>query len=197
MSVTIGSASAVTLKDIDVRGVDLAPILVDFLCLPSAVTGPMDLTGEVSMLATDPWRTARGSGQFRIGPGRATGRDIVRLVNDVIALADVGSTVLSSERRIRESAPLDFASITGTYRIIGGVVMADDLLYQGADQRVTAKGTVTLLNGRVEMAVIVTQGRNQVRGLVSGTAEALRVLPTEIRVPDLRGAWRFLDTLYR
>jgi len=197
MSVTIGSASALTLKDIDVRGVELAPILLEFLCLPSAVTGPMDLTGEVSMLATDPWRTASGSGRFRIGPGRATGRDIVRLVNDVIALADVGSTVLSSERRARESAPLDFASITGTYRIIGGVVMTDDLLYQGADLRVTGKGTVTLLNGRVEMAIVVTQGRNQVRGLVSGTAEALRVLPTEIRVPDLRGARRFLDTLYR
>jgi AsmA protein len=197
LSVTIGPTPLVALKDIDVKGVELAPILVDFLCLPSAVTGPMDLTSEVSMLATDPWRTASGSGRFRIGAGRVTGRDVVRLVNDVIALADVGSAVLSSERRARESVPLDFASITGTYRIVSGVVMTDDLLYQGPDLRVTGKGTVTLVNGRVEMAVIVTQGRNQVRGLVSGTTETLRVVPTEIRVPDLRGARRFLDTLYR
>ena len=197
MSVTASSTPVVALKDIDVKGVELAPILVDFLCLPSAVAGPMDLTGEVTMLATDPSRTASGSGRFRIGPGRVTGREIVRLVNDVIALADVGSAVWSSERRARESVPLDFTSITGTYRIVGGVVTTDDLLYQGTDLRVTAKGTVTLVNGRVEMAVIVTQGRNQVRGLVSGTTEALRVAPTEIRVPDLRGARRFLDTLYR
>jgi hypothetical protein len=142
-------------------------------------------------------RTANGSGRFRIGPGRVTGREVVRLVNEVIALADVGSAVLSSERRHRESVPLDFTGITGTYRIVGGVVTTDDLLYQGTDLRVAARGTVTLANGRVEMAVIVTQGRNQVRGLVSGTTEALRVVPTEIRVPDLRGARRFLDALYR
>jgi len=197
MSVTIGSIPLVTLRDIDVKGVELTPILVDFLCLPSAVTGPLDLTGEVGMVGTDPWRTANGSGRFRIGPGRATGREIVRLVNDVIALADVGSAMLSSERRARKSIPLDFTSITGTYRIVAGVVTTDDLLYQGTDLRVTAKGTVTLANGRVEMAVVVRQGRNQVRGLVSGTTEALRVVPTEIRVLDLRGARRFLDTLYR
>jgi hypothetical protein len=198
LSVAIGPASVVALKDVDVKGVELGQILTDFLCKPYAVTGPMDLTGEASMRAGDPWRTVSGSGRLRIGPGKVTGRDVVRLVNEVIALADVGSAALSSERRIREGGvPLDFASITGTYRIVGGVVKTNDLLYQGPDLRVTASGTLTLADGRVDMAVIVSQGRNEVRGMVSGTTEALRVVPTGIRVPDSRGAKRFLDTRYR
>lgn len=197
VSVALGPVSVVTLRDVDVKGVELGLILVDFLCQPYAVTGPMDLTGEASLRASDPWRAVSGSGRFRIGPGKVTGRDVVRLVNEVLALADVGTAALGSEQRFREDVPLHFASITGTYRIVGGVVKTDDLLYQGPDLRVTARGTVTLADGRVDMAVIVTQGRNEVRGMVSGTTDALRVVPTEIRVPDSRGARRFLHTLYR
>ena len=197
LSAAIGPASVVALKDVDVRGVDLGQILTDFLCQPYAVAGPMDLTGEASMRVADPWRTVSGSGRLRIGPGKVTGRDVVRLVNEVISLADAGSAALGSERRIREGVPLEFASITGTYRIVGCVVKTDDLLYQGPDLRVTARGTLTLADGRIDMAVIVTQGRNEVRGMVSGTTEALRVAPIGIRVPDSRGARRFLHTLYR
>ncbi len=197
VSVTLGLVSVVTLKDVDVKGVELGLILVDFLCQPYAVTGPMDLTGEASLRADDPRQTISGSGRFRIGPGKVTGRDVVRLVNEVLTLTDVGTAALGPEQRFREDVPLRFASITGTYRIVGGVVKTDDLLYQGPDLRVMARGTVTLADGRVDMAVIVTQGRNEVRGMVSGTTDALRVVPTGIRVPDSRGAKRFLHTLYR
>jgi hypothetical protein len=63
--------------------------------------------------------------------------------------------------------------------------------------RVAAAGTFTLADGRVDMGVTLTQGQNEVRGVVSGTAGALRVVPTDLRVPDTRGIKKFLDKLFR
>ncbi len=197
LAVALGSAPVATLKDIKVKGVELGPILVDFLCQAYAVTGPMDLTGEASLRATDPWRTANGSGRLRIGPGKVMGKDVVNLVNEVVGLAGAASALLSPERRGRLAAPLDFEAITATYTITNGVVKTDDLLYQGPDVRVAGAGTFTLADGRINMNVTLTQGPNEVKGLVTGTAGALRAVPTDVRVPDTRGIKKFLDKLFR
>ncbi len=197
LSVALGPPSVVALQDIDVKGVDLSTILVDFLCQPYAVTGPMDLTGQATMHAADPRRTMAGAGRFRIGPGQVTGRDMARLVNEMIASVEAESTMLASERRMREALLLRFESISGTYRIQDGVVKTDDVLYQGADLRASARGTLALADGRVDVTVIVTQGGNEVRSTVSGTTDALRVVPTGVRIPDSRGGRRLLNTLYR
>ncbi len=197
LAVALGSAPVATLKDIKVKGVELGPILVDFLCQAYAVTGPMDLSGEASLRATDPWRTANGSGRLRIGPGKVMGKDVVNLVNEVVGLAGAASALLSPERRGRLAAPLDFEAITATYTITNGVVKTDDLLYQGPDVRVAGAGTFTLADGRINMNVTLTQGPNEVKGLVTGTAGALRAVPTDVRVPDTRGIKKFLDKLFR
>jgi AsmA protein len=196
LGLVLDSAPVATLKDIKVKGVELGPILLDFLCQAYAVTGPMNLTGEASLRAADPWRTASGSGQLRVGPGKVMGRDVVNLVTQVAALAGAAS-VLGAEGRRRAAAPLDFESITATYTISNGVVKTDDLLYQSSDVRVAAAGTFALADGRVDMRVTLTQGQNEVRGVVSGTAGALRVVPTDLRVPDTRGIKKFLDKLFR
>jgi len=197
LAISLALAPAATLKDISVKGVELGPILVDFLCQAYAVTGPMDLTGEASLRAADPWRTLSGSGRLRIGPGKVMGREVVTLVNEVVGLAGVASTLLSPERRARPGAPLDFESITATYTITNGVVRTDDLLYQGPDVRVAAAGTFALADGRVNMDVTLTQGQNEVKGVVSGTSGALSVVPTGVRIPDTRGIKKFLDKLFR
>ena len=197
LAATLGSARVVTLKDIKVQGVELEPILVGFLCQSHAVTGPMDLTGSASLRADDPWRTVNGSGRLRLGPGKVTGRDVVPIVNQVVGLAGVASAVLDPERRARPGSPLDFDSITATYTITNGVVRTEDLLYETSGVRVTASGTFALHDGRVNMEVTLTQGSNQVKGMVSGTFAALTVTPTGIRVPDSRGIRRFLEKLFR
>jgi AsmA protein len=197
LTITLGSAPVATLKDIKATGVELGPVLSGFLCQPYAVMGPMDLAGEASLRLGDPWRTARGSGRLKIGPGKVMGKDIVNLVNEVAALSDVASAVLSPERRGERAAPLDFTSITATYTITDGVVKTDDLLYEGPDLRAAAAGTFGLADGRVNMNVTLTQGRNEVKGLVSGTAGTLHVVPTGVRVPDTRGIKKFLDKLFR
>jgi uncharacterized protein involved in outer membrane biogenesis len=197
LAIALGSFPMATLKDIKITGVELKPILSDFLCQPYALTGPLDLAGEMSLRPADPWRTATGSGRIKIGPGKMMGKDVTNLVSEIAALSDVASAVLSPERRGQRAAPLDFTSITATYTITNGVVKTDDLLYEGPDLRVAAAGTFGLADGRVNMNVTLTQGRNEVRGMVSGTAGALHVVPTGVQVPDTRGIKKFLDKLFR
>jgi AsmA protein len=197
LGVALGSAPTAALKNINVKGVELGPILVDFFCQPYAVTGPLDLTGEASLHPADPWQTLNGAGRLRIGAGRVMGREVVTLVREVVALAGVAAAVLAPEQRVRSGSPLDFDSITASYTITNGVLKTTDLLYRAADVSIASAGTVTLEDGRVNMDVTLTQGPNRVKGVVSGTAGALRVVPTSIQVPDARGIRKFLDQILR
>jgi AsmA protein len=197
LAIDFTSAPIATLTDIRVKGAELEPILVSFLCQPYAVTGPLDLAGQASLRVDDPWRTASGSGRVRIGPGRVMGTEVVNLVNQVAGIAGAASAALTPDRRLLASAPLDFDSITATYTITDGVARTNDLLYQSADVRMAAAGTYGLHDGRINMEVTLTQGQNEVKGLVSGTAGAVRVVPTGVRVPDTRGIRKLLDRLFR
>jgi AsmA protein len=196
VAATLGSTPVVTLRDIEVRGVELEPILVDFLCQSQALTGPLDLTGSATLRAEDPWRTVNGRGRLHVGPGKVAGRDVSILVNQVLGLAGMASAVVDPARG-RPASVLDFDSISATYTITNGVMRTADLLYETADAKVTGAGTVTLYDGRVDMEVTLTQGANQVKGVVAGPPGALTVTPTAIRVPDSRGIRRFLERLFR
>jgi hypothetical protein len=125
------------------------------------------------------------------------GREVVTLVREVVALAGVAAAVLAPEQRVRSGSALDFDSITASYTITNGVLKTTDLLYRAADVSIASAGTVTLEDGRVNMDVTLTQGPNRVKGVVSGTAGALRVVPTSIQVPDARGIRKFLDQILR
>ena len=197
VSATLGSAPVVTLRDVEARGVELEPILVDFLCQGYALTGPIDLTGSATLRADDPWRTVNGAGRLRVGPGKVAGRDVSILVNQVLGLAGMASAVLDPAGGARPPSLLDFDSITATYTITNGVVRSDDLLYVTAEAKVTGAGTVTLADGRVDMEVTLRQGANQVTGVVAGPPGALTVTATAVRVPDSRGIRRLLEKLSR
>ena len=113
-------------------------------------------------------------------------------------LAGAASSVLSREPSRRgATSPLDFESITATYTITNGVVRTNDLVYQGPEVRMAAAGTFTLADGRVNMEVRLTQGQNEVTGVVSGTADGLHVVPTGVRIPDTRGIRKLLDKIFR
>ena len=198
LSLTLQPALVASLKEITVKGMELQPILVDYLCEPHAVTGPLDLTGEARARVADIWRSASGSGRLRVGPGKVVGKDITTLVEQVVGLAGSISSVIDPGRRARPlGSPLDFDSVTATYTVTNGVVRTDDLLYQAHDVRVGAAGTYGLYDGRVAMNVTVTQGRNQFKGTMAGTSGALRVIPTGVTIEDTRGIKKLLDKLLR
>ncbi|MBI2529415.1 MAG: AsmA family protein [Candidatus Rokubacteria bacterium] len=187
------------LRDISAKGVQLSPILVDYLCQSYAVSGPLDLTGEALLRPADPWRTLGGAGRLQIGHGKVVGAGALRVLRDVAELAGVLTPLFAGEKELRPgNSPLDFDAITATYRIAGGVVSTEDLLYRSRAMTVAGAGTYRLLDGWVDMAVTLSSGRTQVKAEVTGSsAGTLRVIPTAIRSGERGGIRKLLERLLR
>jgi AsmA protein len=189
-----------SLTEISVKGMDLGVVLVDYLCQPYAVTGLLDLSGEAilrlpDVRAPETMRGFDGSGRIKIGPGKVVGREVVNLVRDVVGLGSAVSAVVNPGRSPGRS-PLDFDSITATYTVASGVARTEDLVYTARDVSVRAAGTYGLGDRRVAMEVTLTEGANQIKGVITGAPGSLRVVPTSVRVRD-RDVKKFLDRLFR
>jgi AsmA protein len=195
-TVALDSARVATLREIRVRRMELAPVLVDYLCQPYAVTGALDLDGDATFRLADPIRSFAGAGRLRIGAGRVVGNEVVSLVREVAGLGAAVSAALRPDRPPM-SSPLDFDSITATYTIAAGVARTDDLRYESRDVRVSAAGTYGLADQRVAMEVTLSSGANRIRGVISGAPGSLRVVPTGVRVPGAVDVKKFLDRLFR
>jgi hypothetical protein len=191
------SAPTVTLKEITLKGVELEPLLVGFLCQGYAVTGPLDLAGDVAFAAGDPLSTAGGAGRLRIGRGRVVGTAALGLVRDVIAAAGVVAPLVEGRPPAVPGRPLNFESITATYRITNGVVTTDDLVYQGDGLTGNVAGTYGLADGRIDATVTLTQGRTQVKARVTGAGEAVRVIPTGVTQGGRDAVRQLLERLTR
>lgn len=191
------SAPTVTLKEIALKGVELEPVLVGFLCQGYAVTGPLDLAGDAAFAAADPLRTAGGAGRLRIGRGRVVGAAALRLVRDVVTVAGVVAPLVEGQPLAAPSRPLDFESITATYRITNGVVATDDLVYQGDGLTGNVAGTYGLADGRIDAAVTLTQGRTQVKARVTGAGDSVRVIPTGVSQGGRDAVRQLLERLMR
>ena len=200
LSVAQGPPVVITLRDIVVKGMQLEPVLVGYLCQGNAVTGPLDLGGEASLRMPDGLPTLDGAGRIQIGAGRVIGPDLLAALSQTLALTDLVSTTLDGGRRGGRPAagsPLNFDSITATYTIAGGIVRTTDLVYLARGMRVTGAGTYGLVDGRTAMDVVVTQGGNRVKARVAGSPGALTIVPTDVRIPEPKDLRRTLDRLLR
>jgi AsmA protein len=197
--VALGPPQVATLQDITVKGVQLEPVLVDYLCQRNAVTGPLDLTGQASLRPPETLATLNGSGRLAIGAGRVVGPDLVTAVSQALALTDLVAATLDPRSRSRpgSGSPLNFDSITATYTITNGVARTDDLVYQARDVRVTGAGTYGLVDGRTAMDVTVAQGSNRVKARVAGAAGALTIVPVDVRLKEPKELRKALDKLLR
>jgi AsmA protein len=188
----------VTVSDLSVRGVQLQPVLADYLCQGHAVTGPLDLTGEIRLRADEPLRTVSGSGRLRIGPGKVVGPEAIRAIAELFRLGGVALPPAELADLMSSRSPLAFDSITATYRIDEGLARTDDLLYTAPSFRVTGSGTYGMADGRLELFVTLHQGLNRIQALVTGnTPGRTRIVPTEVHLADPRDLRRFIDRLLR
>jgi AsmA protein len=200
LTVAPGPPRVATLRDITVKGMQLEPVLVDYLCQRNAVTGPLDLTGEASLRLPDALPSLNGSGQVHIGAGRVIGPDLLHALGQALALTDLVSGTLEGGRRGSRPAagsPLSFDSITASYTITNGVARTEDLVYQARDLRLTGAGTYGLVDGRTAMDVLVTQGGNRVKARVAGGPGALTIVPTDVRIKESKELKKALDRLLR
>lgn len=194
-----GAARTVTVKEIAVKGMELGPLLVDHLCQGYAVTGPLDLTGDATFAAGDPLRTLGGAGRLHIGRGRVVGPAALALVRDVATVAGLVAPLIEGRPAAvgQAAKPLNFSSITATYRVTNGVVTTDDLVYQGEGLTGNVAGSYGLADGRVDAAVTLTQGRTQVKARITGAGQAVRVVPTGVTQGGKDAVKQLLDQLLR
>ena len=191
------TAGAVSLNDMTVKGVELGPLLVDYLCQPYAVTGPLEHQGNVAFASATPLTTAEGAGRLRIGRGKVVGAAALGLLRDVVAIAGVVAPLVEGKPRVAPTKPLDFESITATYRVSHGVIATDDLLYQGEGLTGNVAGTYALADGRVDASVTLTQGRTQVKARVTGAGQSVRVTPTGVTQGGRDAVKQLLEQLLR
>jgi AsmA protein len=194
-----GATRPVTIKDVEVKGVEMGPVLVDYLCSGFAATGPLDLTGDFTLQAGEPMRTLNGAGRLRLGRGRVVGSEALGLLRDILAVAGaVGALVEPGKLGAAPLRPLDFESVTASFRIVNGVVTTNDLDYQGQGLSASAAGSYGLADGRTEMAVTLTQGRNQIKTRVTGAVGGkLVAVPTGATLGGRDAVKQILDRLLR
>lgn len=183
VQVTLDGGVRVQMADLGIKALPLDKVLVDFLCQGYAVTGPMDLTGALAFTATDVWNTLSGPGQLRIGPGKVVGSQALALVGGVVRLGGAVSSLLGAELpRNLGNSPLEFDSIAGTYQVANGVVTTRDLLYTSRAMKVAVAGDYALGSGRMNLDMVVTTGRSELKAKVTGTSASpsIRVLPSAV-----------------
>lgn len=180
-------APLLSLKEITIKALPLAPVLVDYLCQGYAVSGPLDLTGELSARPANVLGTMNGQGQLKIGAGKVVGPAALALMGGVVRLAGGLSSALSVDLPVSLFAsPLDFQSITASYKIADGRLTTQDFLYTSERMRVTAAGEYGLTDGRMNLDVTVKHGRGEIKAKVTGTSASpsIRVLPGTILRTD-------------
>lgn len=173
----------VQLNDIGIKGLPLDKVLVDYLCQGYAITGPLDLSGALSFSAADLWNTLSGPGTLRAGPGKVVGSQALALLSGVVRVGGAISSALQADvPAIAGGSPLEFESITGTYQITNGVLTTRDLLYTSKPMKVAVSGRYGLANGRMDLDMIVTHGRGELKAKVTGSAASpsIRVDPAAI-----------------
>jgi uncharacterized protein YhdP len=93
------------------------------------------------------------------------------------------SSALNAELpNLGSGSPLEFDSITGTYQITNGVVTTRDLLYTSKPMKVAIAGQYGLANGHMDLNMIVTHSRGELKAKVTGSAASpsIRVDPAAI-----------------
>ena len=185
--------SLLSLKEITIKALPLAPVLVDYLCQGYAVSGPLDLTGGISGRPGNLMSTMAGQGQLKVGAGKVVGPAALALLGGVVRVGGALSSVLSGDLPASLfSSPLDFRSITASYRIADGRLSTQDFLYTSERMKIAGVGDYGLADGRMNFDLTLTHGRGEIKAKVTGTAASpsIRVVPggtlrTEPeRIPD-------------
>src|SRR5204863_327369 len=173
----------VRLDDLAVKAMPLESVLVDFLCQGYAVTGPLDLTGALAFTTARPLDTLSGPGSFKIGAGKIVGRDALQLIGNVVRVGGTISSLLNADLPpALFSSPVEFDSITGTYRITDGIATTRDLLYTSRAMKVGVAGDYVLASGAMNLDMVVNHGRGEVRAKVTGTSgsPSIRIVPSSV-----------------
>jgi hypothetical protein len=184
---------ALTLREIAVDKVGLAPILSGYLCQGYAVDAPLNLKGDLSgPLAQGLFLTQlNGSGQLKIGAGTVIGPAALSLFGTLIRIGDTLSSGLSAESLgafASSSSPLSFEEISATYTIKNGTITTQDLTYLSRQLRIRGVGSYRLPDQYLDFDVVGETSRGKVRVKIVGSAHSPSIRPSAKSVKDLESA---------
>ncbi|MBI4013535.1 MAG: AsmA family protein [Candidatus Rokubacteria bacterium] len=164
---------SVRLADLRVQGVAAEAVLVDFLCQPYAVTGRLDGAGDVAFSGTgsDLLRSARGSWQVQVGPGRLVGPAVLTLLAGAVRVGSVLSSVVNVDAATSLLAsPLEFQALSAAGSVGAGQLRVRQLDMQSRLLRLSGSGTYGLLDTRLDFDLDVQTGRSAFGVKLAGTA---------------------------
>ncbi|HYE93660.1 MAG TPA: AsmA-like C-terminal region-containing protein, partial [Terriglobales bacterium] len=183
LTADVARGMRVQLDDLAVKGIALEPVLVDFLCQGYAIAGPLDLTGALAFTAARPLETLSGPGSLKVGAGKIVGKQALALIGNVVRVGGTVSSLLSADLPPSTFvSPVEFDSITGTYTLTDGVFSTRDLVYASRTMKVAMAGDYVLASGAMNLDMVVSHGRGDVRAKVTGTAAApsIRIVPASV-----------------
>jgi len=185
-------ALTLTLREIAVEKVGLAPILSGYLCQGYAVDAPLGLKGDLSgPLAEGLFlKQLNGSGQLKIGAGKVTGPAAVSLFSALIQIGGVLSSGLSAESLSALAPPpsLSFEEISATYAIKDGTITTQDLTYLSRQLRVRGAGSYRLPDQYLDFDVVGETGRGKMRAKIVGPAQSPSIRPSTKSVKEVESA---------
>ena len=164
---------SVRLADVRVQGVTAETVLVDFLCQPYAVTGRLDGAGDVAFSGSgaDLLRSARGSWQVQVGPGRFVGPAVLTLLSGAVRVGTALYSIVNLDALTSLFAsPLEFQSLSAAGSVGGGQVHVRQMAMQSRLLRLSGSGTYGLLDTRLDFDLDVQTGRSAFGVKVAGTA---------------------------
>lgn len=147
------------------KGLPLDIVLVDFLCHGYAVTGLLNLTGDIALHRAANGIAMSGNGRLRISSGKVVGSQGLGIISDVVRL---GGFVANS--------PFAFDSIAADYRLTSGAVTIHNLLVTSRNMKIAAWGGYRLGKGHWDLTVVAEQGNQVVKAKMQGTAASPAVL---------------------
>jgi hypothetical protein len=171
LTVALDRGMHVQLAGLGIKTLPLEKILVDYLCQGYAITGPLDLTGQLTFDAHDVLNTLSGPGQLHVGRGKVVGSQALALFATLVRVGSAVSSILSADVPTAAlDSPLEFDSITGTYTLTNGVATTRDLLYTSRTLKVGIAGDYALASGRMNLDMTVSHRRGELKAKVTGTA---------------------------
>jgi uncharacterized protein YhdP len=111
------------------------------------------------------------------------GAQALRLLGEVVRVGSTVSSLLGGDVSAASFAsPVEFDSITGSYRIVDGIATTRDLVYTSRAMKVTVAGDYVLASDVMNLDVGLQQGRNSVRAKVTGSAASpvIRIVPGSV-----------------
>ena len=97
LTVALDRGVRVQLADVGIKTLPLEKVVVDYLCLGYAITGPLDLTGELTFDGHDMLNTLSGPGQLHVGRGKVVGSQALALFASLVRVSGAVSSVLAAD----------------------------------------------------------------------------------------------------